>query len=245
MARDAGSRPFSSLWDVDPSTSKSNFVRDILKDTYGNIAVHFHHTRRNPWPGTVDFIAEFTEGSQLIDIGCGNGRNAVYMAGMGFGVTGLDMSPELLQLARENAHEKGVGHRCEFILGDITKLPFHDNNFDGGLYIASLHHLATEEERSASLNELSRVLRPGARALVSVWDRDLEKFRETVDIWEEHILLERGDVFIPWKSGGKEWPRYYHLFTEDEFRILLESSDLVVDRTFRSGENHFGIVRKR
>lgn len=214
-------------------------------ETYGNIAAHFHRTRRRPWPGTVDFIAEYAVGSWIVDIGCGNGRNAVYMAGRGLRVTGLDMSPELLELARENASEKEVAHRCEFILGDITELPFNDNNFDGGLYIASLHHLATEEERLASLHELSRVLKPGARALISVWDRDQEKFRKPVDIWEEHPLFERGDVIIPWKSEGTEWPRYYHLFTEDEFRTMLERSDLVVDGTFRSGENHYGKLRKR
>jgi len=244
MARDAGSRPFSSLWHLNPSTSKSTFVRETLKDTYGNIAVHFHGTRRHPWPDTKNFITKFSPDARIIDIGCGNGRNAVYMAQRGSRVTGLDMSPELLQLARENASEKELGHLCEFIRGDLTELPFSNNNFDGGLYIASLHHLATEDERLASLNELSRVLRPGARALVSVWDRDQEKFLELVDIWKDHPLFELGDVFIPWKSGVKEWPRYYHLFTEEEFRTLLENSVLAVDRTFRSGENHYGMVQK-
>ena len=244
MARDAGSRPFSSLWEPGPTASKSNFVRESLEVTYGNIAAHFHATRSRPWPATMGFIMEFLEDSRIIDIGCGNGRNAVYMANRGLRVTGLDMSPELLAMARENAMEKEVGLRCEFIRGVITHLPFPDNEFDGGLYIASLHHLATDDERLASLNEMARVLRPGARALVSVWDRGQEKFRELVDIWEEHPLFERGDVFIPWKSGEKEWPRYYHLFTENEFQRLLERSDLVVDRTFRSGENHYGELRK-
>lgn len=245
MERDAGSKPFSSLWEFDPTTTKSRFVRDVLKDTYEKIAAHFHATRRHPWPGTMDFITEFSDGNRIIDIGCGNGRNAVYMAGMGLRVTGLDISPELLELARANANEKEVGHLCDFILGDITELPFDDNEFDGGLYIASLHHLATDEERFTSIRELSRVLRPGARALVSVWDRDQEKFRDLVDIWEAHPLFERGDVFIPWKSPGEEWPRYYHLFTELEFRTLLKMSALVVDGTFRSGQNHYGKVRKQ
>ncbi|MDP6154559.1 MAG: class I SAM-dependent methyltransferase [Candidatus Thermoplasmatota archaeon] len=245
MARDASPRPFSSLWEVDSSATKSIFVRENLMLTYGNIATHFDATRRRPWPATVDFIKVFSKGDHIIDIGCGNGRNAVYMAGRGFRVTGLDMSPELLELATENAREKEVGHLCDFIHGDMTELPFNDDEFDGGLYIASLHHLGTNDERLASLNELSRVLRPGAWALLTVWDRDLEKFRELLDIWEKHLLFERGDVFIPWKSGVNEWPRYYHLFTDDEFRTLLEMSDLVVDGTFRSGENHYGKVQKR
>ena len=237
-------KPFSELWDVDPGTSKSRFVRDVLIRTYGEIAPHFHRTRRSPWPETLDFGRTFTKGDRIIDLGCGNGRNAIYLAGLGLEVTGVDLSQPLLELAEENACSNAVDHLCEFVVGDFTNIPLGECEFQGGIYIASLHHLATHGERLLSLNELHRVLFPGASALISVWGRE-KKFQELLAVWKEHPLLEYGDVMVPWKSGNEEWPRYYHLFDEREFGSLLEESDLAVEEVFESGENIYGRVRRR
>jgi len=236
-------RPFPELWNVDPGTSKSSFVRESLVRTYGEIASHFHRTRRSPWPETVEFGRTFTEGDRLVDLGCGNGRNAIYLAGLGLEVAGVDFSHPLLELAEENARSHAVDHICEFVRGDLTDIPFGECEFQGGIYIASLHHLATHSERLQSLNELHRVLVPGARALVSVWGRE-ERFTEQLEIWKEHPLFEYGDVMVPWKSGEKEWPRYYHLFDEREFASILNESRLAVEDVFLSGENVYGRVRR-
>lgn len=236
-------KPFPELWNVDPGTSKSRFVRDVLAGTYGEIAPHFHRTRRSPWPETVKFGRNFGKGDRIVDMGCGNGRNAIYLAGLGLEVTGVDLSQDLLELAEENAGSNAVDHLCEFVRGDLTDLPFAEGEFQGGIYIASLHHLATHGERLLSLNELHRVLAPGARALISVWGRE-KKFHELLAIWEEHPLFEYGDVMVPWKSGDEEWPRYYHLFDEREFGSLLKESDLAVEDVFVSGENIYGRVRR-
>ena len=237
-------RPFSSLWSLGPDTTKRQFVRDILKNTYGKIATHFDHTRRRPWPTTIAFRDEFSKGSRVIDMGCGNGRNALFFAEKGIMVTGVDTSPDLLEIARENARQREFGHFCEFIHGDVTEIPVEDEIFVGGLYIASLHHLATNDERLTSLNELTRVLSQGGKALISVWKRDLVKFQAFLDIWAKHPLFESGDVIIPWKNGNEEWPRYYHLFDEEGFKSLLDRSELVVKSIFHSGENLYARVEK-
>ena len=238
-------RPFSSLWNIRPDTTKGRFVRELLKNTYGEIAVHFDHTRRRPWPPTAAFRDEFSGGDRVIDMGCGNGRNSLFFAEEGIMVTGVDTSRELLELGREKARQKELDHFCKFIHGDVTDIPVEDHIFDGAIYIASLHHLATDKERLNSLDELWRVLMNGGKALISVWRRDLAKFRELLDVWEEHPLFERGDVIIPWKSGESEWPRYYHLFEEEEFGSLIGRSELVVKSIFHSGENLYAAVEKK
>lgn len=238
-------RPFPELWDIPPDITKAEFVRAVLKDTFRNIAEHFHETRRRPWPETREFATDLVKGSTVADLGCGNGRNSVYLAGRGAFVKGLDLSESLLELARESAEAEAVSGRCRFVQGDLTALPFKDREFDGGIYIASLHHLPAKEGRTRSLNEMNRVLKDGAPGLISVWRREQEKFRDLLDIWEEHPLLERGDVMIPWKSGSTEHPRYYHLFQEGEFSELLEDSDLMAEDVYLSGDNWYAKIRGR
>ncbi len=244
MARKVTDRPFPHLWEVDDVTSKSAFVQEILRETYGTIAQHFHRTRRYPWDEIVRFADGFRKGDVFVDMGCGNGRNAVFLAKRGMIVRGLDRSPELLQLAREFAGQENVAELCTFVEGDVKDMPFADATMGGGLYIAALHHLATQSERLASLAELERVLRDGGRGLISVWRRDLPRFESLLDVWEEHPLFERGDVMVPWKTGQNPHPRYYHLFTEDGLLSLLSRSSLRVEKVYRDDRNLFAVVRR-
>lgn len=59
-------------------------------------------------------------GSSGIDIGCGNGYFTRALNRAGYSVSGMDISPEMLTVARQKAAKEGI--RCEFLLGDITKL---------------------------------------------------------------------------------------------------------------------------
>lgn len=64
---------------------------------------------------------------RTIDLGCGAGNYAIYLAGNGFEVTGVDSSPTAVAIAREHARKKGV--RCSFIVADLLgicmKYPKH------------------------------------------------------------------------------------------------------------------------
>jgi ubiquinone/menaquinone biosynthesis C-methylase UbiE len=68
----------------------------------------------------IDTLKTNCEGRKGVDIGCGNGyfTRALYKAG--YDVCGVDISPQMLSVAKTKAAEEGV--RCEFLLGDITKL---------------------------------------------------------------------------------------------------------------------------
>src|SRR5260370_209411 len=58
------------------------------------------------------------KGSRILDGGCGTGRHSIEMAKRGFNVTGLDLSPGMLQVAQKNAAEAGV--EVEWLNGDAT-----------------------------------------------------------------------------------------------------------------------------
>ena len=98
-----------------------------------------------------------------IDLGCGAGNYAVWLAGLGFAVTGVDSSPAAIRIARGKAAEKGA--RCTFIaadlLGDIHEL---EGTFDFAYDYELLHHFMPEE-RAVYIKNVHRLTNPGATYL--------------------------------------------------------------------------------
>jgi ubiquinone/menaquinone biosynthesis C-methylase UbiE len=85
----------------------------------------------------------------------------------GLEVTGLDLDPAMISRARATADRPGNGdqRRPSFLVGDVASLAFPDQSFDLVVSTLSMHHWANP---TAGLAEISRVLRPGGRALI--WD---------------------------------------------------------------------------
>jgi len=81
---------------------------------------------------------------RAIDLGCGAGNYAVWLAGLGFDMTGVDSSPAAIGIARRKAAEKGV--RCAFIAADLLgDLHAINGTFDLAYDYELLHHLMPEE----------------------------------------------------------------------------------------------------
>lgn len=97
---------------------------------------------------------------RTIDLGCGAGNYAIYLAGLGFDVTGVDSSPTAIRIAQENARKKGI--RCRFIVGDLLG-DLHEvtGTFDFGFDWEVLHHIFPED-RERYVQNVHRVLNPGA-----------------------------------------------------------------------------------
>lgn len=96
--------------------------------------------------------------TRMLELGCGTGTNAIYLAQLGFTVTALDIAPRAIEQARAKAAKAGVA--VDFRQADLLKLPDMGPAFpfvfDRGVY----HHLRTVD-LSCFLGVLSRVSRPG------------------------------------------------------------------------------------
>jgi tRNA (uracil-5-)-methyltransferase TRM9 len=97
-----------------------------------------------------------------------------------------------------------------------------------------IHHIPTRAERVLVLREIGRVLKPGARLLVSVWDREQPRFRDA----------SSPDLEVAWPlPDGTRVPRFYHVFADGELESLVIDAGLHGERFFRSRGNRFGEVR--
>lgn len=109
-----------------------------------------------------------------VDVGCGAGNYAVWLAEQGFWVTGIDISPMAIELAAKLARERGVD--CRFLVGDLTNDgAVHDESFDFGYDWEVLHHVFPAE-RTAFVNNVHRILRPGAKYLSVCFSEDDPSF---------------------------------------------------------------------
>jgi ubiquinone/menaquinone biosynthesis C-methylase UbiE len=211
-------------------------VRADVAGTYDRIAGHFSDTREYAWPEVEAFL-DGRSGDIGLDLGCGNGRHAEAMleSGAAVRVAAADLSRGLLHAARERAAERGYAARLDVVGADAVDLPFRTGVFELAVYVATLHHLPTRDGRVASLDELVRVLAPGAPALVSAWSTAHDRFEDG----EEGF-----DTTVDWTlPGGETVPRYYHIYAPEEFDADLAASGLSVERSEVSSGNCYAVVR--
>lgn len=122
-------------------------------------------------------IAQLAPGGSVLEVGSGPGRLAVKIAETSpdLRVTGLDISPDMVEMANALATRAGVADRVTFQLGDVAALPFPDASFDAVVSTFSFHHWP---DRAGGLTQIYRVLRPGGIARiydVAVWIRQFER----------------------------------------------------------------------
>ncbi len=203
--------------------------RPDVRRTYNRIAEHFATTRSSPWPEVEEFVHTANRADRAIDLGCGNGRHLPLLAETARTVIGVDSSRTLLQIAK---HDHGTDH-TSLIQGDVVAIPLRESSIDLGIYIATMHHLPSRELRVLSLDEIDRVLRPGARCLVSAWSVTHDRF----DASEGH------DTVVPWTlPSGERVDRFYHIYDMAEFIAEIERSTICLERSFESRGNCYAIV---
>ena len=117
-----------------------------------------------PAPGLVAWV-QGTAPGRALDLGCGTGTNSVYLAQHGWDVTGVDMVPRALGLARRKAEREGVAPR--FVEGDVTRL--RDFGVGDGytlLLDAGCFHTLPADLRPAYVDSVSEAAAPGSTLLL-------------------------------------------------------------------------------
>ncbi len=147
-----------------PAGDKGAFVRDM----FATIAPRYDRANRvltggldELWRRRAIALLAPPKGARLLDLCCGTGDLSFHLMRHDpeAHVTGIDFCEPMLARARERAQHVGSGN-AEFVEGDVTALPFADESFDGAIMGFSSRNIVDLER---SLQEIRRVLRPGAR----------------------------------------------------------------------------------
>jgi ubiquinone/menaquinone biosynthesis C-methylase UbiE len=146
-------------------------VKAELKEMYDELAAEYDAVYRPPAGqyfmnrkvNTMLELTAFPRGSHLLEVGCANGVYTFELARLGFQMTGLDLSPECVRVATQQAERAGLSH-IDFTVGDAETLSqFEDNTFDGVISFSVLRYVS---DPARAIREIHRVLRPGGMAVV-------------------------------------------------------------------------------
>jgi SAM-dependent methyltransferase len=100
-------------------------------------------------------------GMTVLDYGCGDGVNTLLLTRRGAKVKALDISPDLIMVARQRLAANNITADVDFVVGSAHRLPLLDDSVDVVFGMAILHHL----DLTLSASEVKRVLREGGRAI--------------------------------------------------------------------------------
>jgi SAM-dependent methyltransferase len=203
LVRSAGRRVPGGIVIANPAQYDAWSHRLLLGSLFGPIA--------------ADIARAAAPDARILEVGSGPGHLAGRLAGdYGLDVTGVDLDPAMVGLARANAARSTNPVKPEFVVGDAASLPFPDASFDLAVSTLSMHHWA---KPAAGLAEIRRVLRPGGRALV--WD-----FRSGRIPLHRHMLdpvasVHRGGLELVSVTSWR-WPWRLRLLTRIE---LMRSAE--------------------
>jgi len=106
---------------------------------------------------------------RVLDLGCGAGRNLIYLSKKEFDMYGIDCAPEGLKIIKENLKKEKTS--CSLKLGNIfNKLPYKNNFFDAVISVQVLQHGKVNEIKKA-IKEIERVLKPGGLIFITLSGR--------------------------------------------------------------------------
>jgi SAM-dependent methyltransferase len=154
----------------------------LQASTFGKAAVM---TAAETLGALVELVPKDAD-ARWLESACGTGLVARALAARVGSVTGVDLTPAMLEQAKRGAADEGI-EKAGFSVGDATALEFADGSFDGSVTRFSLHHIPLPGRVIA---ELARVVRPGGWVLVSdlvadeadgegaAWREEIERLRD-------------------------------------------------------------------
>lgn len=188
--------------------------------------------KNRPWEALINEITELKDRQSgiLCDVGTGNGRN---MLELNQTLTlALDISFKLLsRYIASSDHQR--------ILGALPKLPIRRKSVSDILSVAVLHHLRTEEQRRAAVEDLRRINQLLGTLTLTVWRKwrpsNAKKIFQAIR--DGRHLIELEDHQRPWKNSKGEVlaKRFYHYYTWKELYFQLRESQYMIE-----SRKHFG-----
>jgi len=237
MKKSVKNKPFKKRFPKDKKTVKSKLSKKLKtlkkltqQQVWDKIAGAWTDSWSENSQKSPDYVVNFLKKKKgnIVDIGCGEGRNFIKVDGT---IYGIDFSEKQLEYAKKNAKKKDI--KVILVKASAEKPPFVENFFDAAICIATLHCLESENTRKKAIEEMHRVLKKGAEAMVVVWNKDSDRFKN-----------KEKQVYIGTEVKGKRYERYYYLYDKYELRHLLKSAGFKIVKETKDKMNLIFVVKK-
>lgn len=208
----------------------TTIVRDLYAAAMGDVYPgEVDASSSCDWPllGTMVANLRLQPGARLVDVGCGTGGAGLWLArALSVSVVGIDVSAVAVKLAAARVREFGLTpERADFRLGSLLSTGLPARYADGLICVDAL---GFEHDRRKALAEIRRVLKPGARAVVT---SGRSRVRPTLPPWREQAegtgLILDAEEERPHEPAM--WQRVYRLWVEYEAELRAQLGDAQAD----------------
>jgi ubiquinone/menaquinone biosynthesis C-methylase UbiE len=205
-----------------------------VKKTYDRIASRYDEKRKsekliyneyNEMPATLSLLRKI-KGKKILDLGCGTGIYAKILRRRGAVVSGIDISPKMIELAKQNL--KGV-RGADFKVGTVYKLPYKSGTFDIVLASLVVHYFTNMDK---AFREIKRVLKKNGVFIFSTDNPVINiahrikgkprRYRFFVDYFKE------GKFYEYWPRIGVRMP-YQHITFQTWIRTIVRNGFVIED----------------
>lgn len=161
-----------------------------------------YHKCGRKYGGAPPDLPSFLPGARVLEVGCGDGKSLLAMAGRGWDIVAVDFSREAIRISSDH---QALGN-VRFIQADAMALPFRRESFDAVFLYHIIGHVPLKG-RSHVASEIERILVPGGVVLLRVFS--VRDFREGRGVLVESNTYRRGDGILT------------HYFSREEVESLF------------------------
>ncbi|MDD3170291.1 MAG: class I SAM-dependent methyltransferase [Candidatus Paceibacterota bacterium] len=152
--------------------AQENYYNNIKKLNISHYAGEISYYSKEPLRhAEKKILSKLKTGKRLLDLGCGSGRFSIGAAQMGFNVTGIDITSQAIEAAKQKARELRITN-VSFLCEDMTNLSFEGDVFD---YIFcprfSINAVATFSKRKKAIEEMLRVTKDGGTIFIESFNK--------------------------------------------------------------------------
>jgi ubiquinone/menaquinone biosynthesis C-methylase UbiE len=186
----------------------SNILDKTNLDTYEIISTEFAETRAYVWKCVKEFTSIINYKSNVLEIGCGNGKNMTYILNnVDCNMVGVDTCQKFVDMCQDL--------KLKVYTNTILDLKFNDSSFDFVLCIAMFHHLLTLEDQGNAMKEILRVMKTDAFCKITCWSTEQPD--------NSKFTFHEGINVVMWKGRQDlNKTRYYYVFSEKMFRDFFD-----------------------